>query len=100
MELKNFDSLMLEGQQLEKKKKRHREKVEDLVDLNLQLSEMSWNYIGDKGQTYMKIELKNLNFRVNEREEEVETILTVGRLNINDRVFEYKKQQYQHLLKG
>lgn len=88
MELKNFDSLMLEGQKLEKKKKkRHREKVEDLIDLNLQLGEMSWNYIGDKGQTYMKIELKDLHFRVNEREQEVETIFSVGKLNINDRVF-------------
>lgn len=49
MELKTFDALMVEGQKGEKKKKHHREKVEDLVDLNLQLKELSWNYIGEKG---------------------------------------------------
>ena len=58
-----------------------------MMNLNLNLREMSWNYINEKGLSFMKIELQNINFRMTEKEQQVETVFHVGALSVYDLVF-------------
>jgi hypothetical protein len=46
--LKDFHSLILEGNEQEHKPKK--KKKEDLFSVNLRLNEMNWNYLNEKGE--------------------------------------------------
>ena len=37
--------------------KRSHAKKEDMININLNLRELSWNYLNENGQSFMKIEL-------------------------------------------
>lgn len=58
---------------------------------------MSWNYLNEKGETFLKIQLSKIVFKATEKEEAVETSFKIGKIEIIDRLFEYTNQRYQSL---
>ena len=95
-ELKDLQSLILEVSSLQHKSKITQKP--DLFNIRLRINEINWNHLKDNGDIFMKIQLHNLNLKVIESEDSIDTSFDIANIRVVDEVFIYKNNAYQHLL--